>query len=114
MIYLVIMVVAATAGIASLWVQQRRERAHLTSVDDFRSSLERISARPVRFAGHQGPRRRPQQPRRRTDAAPPVRRASASGARGSHAAGGGMDPQRRAAAKRRIEARRRARSRTAI
>jgi hypothetical protein len=105
LIYLVIMVVVAAAGIASLWVQQRREKAHLSSVDDFRSSLERISARPVRFARDAGPRRRAQHPQGRTTT--PARRAP------QHRTRGGLDPERRAAAKRRIEARR-ARSRAAI
>jgi hypothetical protein len=50
-VYLLIMVLVAGAGIARLWLLQRRQRALLQTVDGFRESLERISAqtraRPV-------------------------------------------------------------------
>ncbi|HEV2756609.1 MAG TPA: hypothetical protein VG318_12640 [Actinomycetota bacterium] len=97
MIYLVIMFLVAGTGLASLWVQQRRERAHLGTVDGFKDSLERLSAAPtVR------PRRRPA-PRA---AAPAPRRSPVRAPHSSRRAP--MDPARRAAARKRIEARRRA------
>lgn len=108
LIYLVIMFLVAGTGLASLWVQQRRARAHLETVDGFRSSLERLSqapavARPRRSAG--APR-----------AAAPRRVASTSpgrrGAPGHRSSRHALDPQRRAAAKKRIEARRRAAARS--
>ena len=107
MVYLVIMVLVAGTGITRLWLMQRRQRAHLETVDGFRMSLERISeqtrARPA------GTRRAPVRPTGAGRARPvasggrprPVSRSSS------------IDPARRAAAKRRIEARRRARARTA-
>jgi hypothetical protein len=102
-LYLLIMVVVAAAGITRLWLMQRRQRALLQTVDGFRSSLERISeqtrARPAGVrrpsrAHAAGPRHAPRRPR-------------------PQARGGSIDPARRAAAKRRIEARRRARARAA-
>lgn len=99
MIYLVIMVLVAGTGITRLWLLQRRQRAHLETVDGFRTSLERISeqtrARPA------GGRRMPTRP------------TSAAGRPRPATRGGSIDPARRAAAKRRIEARRRARARAA-
>ena len=99
MIYLVIMFLVAATGVASLWVQQKRERAHLETVDGFKDSLERLSAAPLVRS------------RQRTASAArksaPARRHAPSGGhpRGRHAP---MDPARRAAARKRIEARRRA------
>ncbi|MFN2587631.1 MAG: hypothetical protein ABR613_05900 [Actinomycetota bacterium] len=99
MIYLVIMFLVAATGLVGLWVQQRRERAHLATVHGFKDSLERLSA---------APRVRP--PRRRASAG----RSASSARRGSpgarHRSGRHvpMDPARRAAARRRIEERRRA------
>ena len=99
MIYLVIMVLVAGTGITRLWLMQRRQRAHLETVDGFRMSLERISeqtrARPA------GTRRAPIRPGSGHGRPRPVSRSSS------------IDPARRAAAKRRIEARRRARARAA-
>jgi hypothetical protein len=98
-IYLVIMFLVAGTGLASLWVQQRRERAHLGSVDGFKDSLERLSAAPtVR------PRRRPAPAARVT---PPTARRS-PGRTPSASRRAPMDPARRDAARKRIEARRRA------
>lgn len=108
MIYLIIMFLVAGVGLASLWVQQRRTRAHLETVDGFRSSLEKLSAAPV-----VGPRRRAAAPRRsagvprRVAATSPARRGAPAHRSSRHA----LDPQRRAAARKRIEARRRAASR---
>ena len=91
MIYVVILLLVAGAGIGSLWAQQRRQRAHLETAESFRSSLEKI-------APHAQPG--------------PFRRATRSGRR---PAGGRplgrpvpLDPERREAARRRVEARRRA------
>lgn len=109
MIYLVIMFLVAGTGLASLWVQQRRTRAHLDTVDGFRSSLEALSTAPVVRAR----RRRP--PAASRGSAPRRAAASSPGRRGAPAhrtARSGLDPQRRAAARKRIEARRRAAARS--
>jgi hypothetical protein len=101
LIYLVIMLLVAGTGLAGLWVRQRRERAHLETVDGFQSSLERLSETP------------PIRPRRRAatgrEAAAPARRGAP--VRRPSARRTPMDPARRAAAKKRIEARRRAAAR---
>jgi hypothetical protein len=45
-VYLVIMIVVAAAGITRLWLQQRKAtKAH--ELDDFRSSLEKLSSQPL-------------------------------------------------------------------
>ncbi|HYO61930.1 MAG TPA: hypothetical protein VEU29_08540 [Actinomycetota bacterium] len=109
MIYLLIMFLVAGTGLASLWVQQRRARAHLETVDGFRSSLEKLSKTPAVAR----PRRRPTAAPR---AAAPRRAASTSpGRRGApthRSSRNALDPERRAAARKRIEARRRAASRS--
>jgi hypothetical protein len=94
LIYLAIMVLVAGAGIARLWLQQRRENARMNSVDGFRDSLQKISSGPANRRRTAGPRT--QRP------APAI-----------HAPRTQMDPARREAAKRRIEARRRARQHVA-
>ncbi|MFN2390200.1 MAG: hypothetical protein ABR575_11430 [Actinomycetota bacterium] len=94
--YLMIIVVVGMAGIARLWLLQRRQRGHLETVEGFRSSLEVLSEQSS-FYYHR--------PRR---AAGPRSLAGSAGRRPAP-----LDPARRAAAKRRLEARRRARSRTA-
>ena len=106
-VYLFIMFSVAAVGIATLWVQQRRERAHLESSERFLSSLQKISpeVRPVQRRvvprrsphSHRPPAQRRTQPVRRTVSGRPVR----------------IDPARREAARRRVEARRRAERRTA-
>ena len=109
MIYLLIMFLVAGTGLATLWVQQRRTRAHLETVDGFRSSLEALSAAPVvrprrrRPAGRDGPAAP-----RRAAATSPGRR----GAPGHRSSRHALDHQRRAAARKRIEARRRAAARS--
>jgi hypothetical protein len=93
-VYLVIIVVIAGAGIGRLWWIQRRHATSLQTVDGFRSSLERLSAQ-------QG--LSPDQP-----LSSPTARSSAS--RDGAVADPylePLDPVRRAAAKRRLEARRR-------
>ncbi|MDQ3940982.1 MAG: hypothetical protein M3238_06515 [Actinomycetota bacterium] len=91
MIYLGIMLLVALVGIGSLYVQQRRQRAHLETVEGFRASLEKIS--PHAMPG-------------------PFRRAAAAGRRPTSKRAPGravpMDPARREAARRRVEERRRA------
>lgn len=109
MVYLVIMFLVAAAGLASLWVQQRRQRAHLETADGFRSSLERLSAAPVRTTRTRALSAAPRKARPTTRPVQSGRgrpRVLQSG-RGRPA----MDPARRAAAKKRIEARRRAAAR---
>ena len=91
MIYVMILLLVAGAGIGSLWVQQRRQRAHLETSESFRSSLEKIAPHatpgPFNRAARMG--RRPAS--RRTVGRPVP-----------------LDPERREAARRRVEARRRA------
>jgi hypothetical protein len=92
LIYLIIMVVVAAAGIARLWLQQRRQQARLYSVTEFRTGLEKMSPpeRSVRVERRPVPRR-PAGPRKIQP----------------------LDPARRAAAKKRLEARRAERTRVA-
>jgi len=103
-IYLVILVLAASVSIGRLWMMQRRQRSHLQTVDGFRSSLQRLAERvnlaPIRA---QPAARRKVGVRR--DPAP--RRIATP--RMAHRRPEKLDPARRAAAKRRIEARRAAR-----
>ena len=104
MIYLVILVLAASVSIGRLWMMQHRQRSHLQTVDGFRSSLQRLSE-PATLATvrAQPPTRRKVGVRR--DPAP--RRIAMP--RMAHRRPEKLDPARRAAAKRRIEARRAAR-----
>jgi len=104
MIYLVILVLAASVSIGRLSMMQRRQRSHLQTVDGFRSSLQRLSE-PATLAPI-----RAQQPARRKMAVrrDPVPRRIAT-PRMAHRRPEKLDPARRAAAKRRIEARRAAR-----
>jgi hypothetical protein len=110
MTYLVIMVLLAGAGIFRLWLQQRRERSHLDTVDGFKAGLEAISTptpRPSRVTPAPG-RSRSERPMR--TAAP----ATISASNRSISAGStSLDPARREAAKRRLEARRRSVHRSA-
>jgi hypothetical protein len=114
-VYLVIMFAVAAAGITRLWLQQRKERAHLETVDGFRESLESISSQPAR---------RPRAPRaEQSDAKARPERAAASAPnpirhtspprRSAIPRYKPLDPERRAAAKRRLDARRKARARAA-
>ena len=43
MAYLVILVVVAAAGIFRLWLQQRRERSQMETIEGFNTALEKIS-----------------------------------------------------------------------
>jgi hypothetical protein len=85
-VYLAIMFVVAAVGMTVLWVQQRRERSHLETVERFQSSMAKISPET-------GPR--PAGTRKA------VRRESPGEANR-------LDPARREAARRRLDARRRA------
>ena len=113
MVYLVIMFAVAAAGITRLWLQQRKERAHLETVDGFRESLESISSEPIRRP--RAPRAERGSGRVRSDASaptpirhtPPPRRSAIPRYKP-------LDPERRAAAKRRLDARRKARARAAL
>jgi cell division protein FtsN len=94
-VYLLIMLAVAVVGIGSLLFQQRRQRAHLQTVEGFQESLKAISPEaapgPFRAARvSRGPARKDKVPGR------PI----------------ALDPTRRDAARRRLEARRRAQSRS--
>jgi hypothetical protein len=106
-IYLLIMFLVAGTGLATLWVQQRRTRAHLETVDGFRSSLEALSTAPVVRARRRRPAPRAAAPRR-VAATSPGRR----GAPGHRSSRHALDAERRAAARKRIDARRRAATRS--
>ncbi|MGH2754829.1 MAG: hypothetical protein ACRDLB_10385 [Actinomycetota bacterium] len=113
MVYLVIMFIVAAAGITRLWLQQRKERAHLETVDGFRESLESISATPPRrprVARADGSGR-PARPERASAGAPAPMRHAPPPTRTAVPRYKPLDPERRAAAKRRLEARRKARAR---
>ena len=86
MTYLVVFMLVAGAGILSLWIHQRRQRTHLGSVDGFRKSLEKISARAIVISDE--PKAHPVGAPERASRLEP------------------LDPARREAARRRIEARR--------
>ena len=101
MIYLVILVLAASVSIGRLWMLQHRQRSHLQTVDGFRAGWQALSepANPP-VAERRAPRRAPQ----RTE----VGRRKAT-PRAAHRRPEKLDPARRAAAMRRIAARRAAR-----
>ena len=94
MVYLVVIVAIAGAGIGRLWWIQRRHATSLQTVDGFRSSLERLSAQ-------QG--LSPDEP----VASPTVRSSAPRDESAADPYLEPLDPARRAAAKRRLEARRR-------
>ena len=102
MIYLVILVLAASLSIGRLWMLQRRQRSHLQTVDGFRAGWQALSepANP-----EPAPQRRPAgQASQRVEV--PRRKATP---RAAHRRPEKLDPARRAAAKKRIAARRAAR-----
>ena len=104
MTYLAIMFLLAGAGILRLWLQQRRERSHIDTVDGFKAGLEAISAPTSHVVTRPAstPRHRSERP---VQVGRPVRAAGSSTLT--------LDPARREAAKRRLEARRRSVNRTA-
>jgi hypothetical protein len=102
MIYLIILVLAASISIGRLWMLQHRQKSHLQTVDGFRAGWEALSE-PANPAP--APERRPA---RRTPQRADVARRKAT-PRAAHRRPERLDPARRAAAKRRIAARRAAR-----
>ena len=102
MIYLVILVLAASLSIGRLLMLQHRQKSHLQTVDGFRAGWEALSepANPAPAPERRPARRAPQQ----IDVA---RRKATP--RAAHRRPERLDPARRAAAKRRIAARRAAR-----
>jgi hypothetical protein len=102
MIYLVILVVAASLSIGRLWMLQHRQKSHLQTVDGFRAGWQALSEpanpapAPARGSGRRTPNR----------TAAPRRKATP---RAAHRRPEQLDPARRAAAKRRRAARRAAR-----
>ena len=93
MVYLVLIVAIAIAGIGRLWWIQRRHATSLETVEGFRSSLERLSANSDAPFLQSEPR--------------PARAAGQEDKPVSDPYLEPLDAQRRAAAKRRLEARRR-------
>jgi hypothetical protein len=102
MVYLVILVLAASVSIGRLWMLQHRQKSHLQTVDGFRAGWQALSE-PANPA--------PVVERRSTRHAPRhigVSRRKAT-PHAAHRRPERLDPARRAAAKRRIAARRAAR-----
>ncbi|MDP9224797.1 MAG: hypothetical protein M3P18_13290 [Actinomycetota bacterium] len=121
MVYLIIMILVAAAGLGRLWLIQRRQASHLTTVEGFRASLERLSEPAPTPPSHAPADRSSDAPSPSSDALVPSSDAPAEppssdppgeGARrtplGTAASSRTLDPERRAAAKRRLEERRRA------
>jgi hypothetical protein len=106
MIYLVILVLAASASIGRLWLLQRRERSHLQTVEGFREGWERLSepTNPTPVVPREG------RYVAIDSSGVPLRKATP---RTPHRRPERMDPKRRAEAKRRLEARRAAMQRAA-
>lgn len=111
MIYLVIIVLVAAAGIARLWLLQRRQRQNLSTVDAFWDGLEKIST-PT--AGWNGLDPEDAAPTSRPVSGGPLESAPISGGplesaprRPARRSSRELDPDRRAAAKARLQARRR-------
>jgi hypothetical protein len=101
-IYLVILVLAASLSIGRLVMLQHRQKSHLQTVDGFRAGWEALSE-PANPAS--APERRPA---RHAPQHIDVSRRKAT-PRAAHRRPERLDPARRAAAKRRIAARRAAR-----
>jgi hypothetical protein len=91
--YLIIFLLVAAAGIGSLYFHQRRQRAHLDSVDGFRESLLKISSHRIAVPEGDGP-----------ESHAPMHDDESPNGRMP------LDPARREAARRRLEARRAIRS----
>jgi hypothetical protein len=108
-LYLVIVLLVAAAGITRLYLMHRRERSQLNSIDGFRDSLDRIGwhSTPKRVAARPDIRARATARAAAGDrTVTRSHRTSARPARGA-ARASRLDPARREAAKRRLEARRR-------
>ena len=108
--YLMIMLVVGVAGVIRLYLMHRRERTQLSTIDGFRSNLERIGnhTTPRRSVALTRPDVKPRA-KRVTSADQAIRRSHA----GQYRRHAPLDPERRAAAKRRLEARRRGSARIA-
>jgi len=102
MVYLVILVLAASVSIGRLWMLQHRQKSHLQTVDGFRAGWQALSepANPAPVVERRPTRRAPQRIEVSRRKATP---------RAAHRRPERIDPARRAAAKRRIAARRAAR-----
>ena len=109
MLYLLIVLFVAAAGITRLYLMHRRERSQLNSIDGFRDSLDRIGwhASPKRVAAR--PDIRARAVARAGTGERTVTRSHRTTARPQRGATrhNRLDPARREAAKRRLEARRR-------
>ena len=97
-----IVVAFAAAGILKLWIQQRREKGNVSSIDGFRTSLEKLST-PEPADGIWSPD--PIAEGRRVDI---PRMGARTGPARPESQSSPLTPERRAAAKRRIADRRRA------
>jgi hypothetical protein len=106
-LYLVIVLLVAVAGITRLYLMHRRERSQLDSIDGFRDSLDRIGwhSTPRRVAAR--PDIRARAVARSESVERTVGRSHRSSARPQKGRSNRLDPARREAAKRRLEARRR-------
>jgi hypothetical protein len=109
-LYLLIVLFVAAAGITRLYLMHRRERSQLNSIDGFRDSLDRIGwhATPKRVAARPDIRARAVARAGATERT--VTRSHRAAGRPQRTARGTsnrLDPARREAAKRRLEARRR-------
>lgn len=108
MLYLLIVLFVAAAGITRLYLMHRRERSQLNSIDGFRDSLDRIGwhAAPKRVAARPDIRARAEA--RASASELTVTRSHRAAARPQRdGRNNRLDPARREAAKRRLEARRR-------
>ena len=108
MLYLLIVLFVAAAGITRLYLMHRRERSQLNSIDGFRNSLDRIGwhATPKRVAAR--PDIRARATSRAAASERTVTRSHRAAARPQRSGRSNrLDPARREAAKRRLEARRR-------
>jgi hypothetical protein len=113
-VYLVIIVVIAAAGIGRLWLIQRRHTTSLSSVEGFRSSLERLAGQqPVSAADGSSTASYSSELGAEAGAGESFR-ASQKVAAAGYPYVEPLDPERRAAAKRRLEARRRGASRSGL
>jgi hypothetical protein len=112
-LYLIIVLVVAVAGITRLYLMHRRERSQLNTIDGFRESLDRIGwhTTPRRVAARPDIRARAiaraNPPRATTERVVTRGHRASRPSQGRRTASTRLDPARREAAKRRLEARRR-------
>jgi hypothetical protein len=111
MVYLVIFLLVAAAGLLRLWIQHRRERSRLRDVDGIMSSLEKLASQePLGPVAHSHEMGAPGASSSSRSSAALARAASAE-PRGAEPSSTALDPQSRRAARARIEARRARRAR---